>query len=138
MLYKILVVDDEDDLTWGIKRNLKNSGLELLVHCVNDGNSAFRYLSKNRYDLVITDIRMPGQDGFNVIDAARQRDPEVSIIVMTASGSVDIVEKVRMMQNLEVIEKPFEMQRLKQLVYKALFGKCISDETVIQHPDSGL
>jgi DNA-binding NtrC family response regulator len=138
MMYRILIVDDEDDLTWGIKRSLENSGLKLLVHCVNDGNAAFRYVSKNRYDLVITDIRMPGRDGFNVIAAARQKDPGVSIILMTAIGSVDVVEKVKTVKNLAYIEKPFEMHRLKQLVYKALFDKGISDETVVAQPASGI
>ena len=117
---KILIVDDEEDLTWGISRNLLNSGYNFDVHCAKDGDSAFEKLEKNTYDLVISDFRMPGCNGLELILDVRQRNPETEIILMTAYGSDEIKKKAEERGSFFYIEKPFEMNYLKHLVFEAL------------------
>lgn len=116
----ILVVDDEEDLTWGISRSLSNTKFNLTVHTASSGDEAVTLLSEQAFDLVISDFRMPGKNGLDLILYVRQRHPETRIILMTAYGSQDILRKAEERGSFFYIEKPFDMGYLKQLVFEAL------------------
>jgi len=121
----ILIVDDEEDLTWGISRNLSNSNYGLCVDCANDGDAALELIEGRRYDLVISDYRMPGRNGLQLMLDVRQRHPDTKIILMTAFGSNQVLRKAEERGSFFYIEKPFEMGYLKQLVFEALdLGDC--------------
>lgn len=121
----ILIVDDEDDLTWSISRSLrKHEGL-FDVSCVNSGEGALTVLRGRRIDLVISDIRMPHVDGLALIKYIRADYPKCQIIIMTAYGASQIQDEVNALGTVYFIEKPFEIRDLRKLIYKAL---AIADE----------
>jgi len=121
----ILIVDDEEDLTWSISRSLRRHDDIFDVTCVNSGDGALDVLRSRRIDLVVSDIRMPRVDGFALIREIHERHPKSQIIIMTAYGSAQIQDEVNSYGTVYYIEKPFEIRYLHKLIYEAL---AITDE----------
>lgn len=81
---KILIVNDEEDLTWSILRGLSKDKHRLEVFHANSGGQALDLLNKHAIDLLVTDLRMPGINGRELIQQVRSAYPRVKIILMTA------------------------------------------------------
>jgi len=116
----ILIVDDEEDLTWSISRHLSRNGSGLDVKCASSGNSALDILQGRRFDLIISDIRMPGISGLELLSRVSETYPEVKVIIMTAFGSEILEDQVQKLGTQYYIEKPFELRYLRKLVFEAL------------------
>ena len=82
MNIKILVVDDEADITTVLKRGLEKAGFE--VDGFTDPNEAAEKIVPGKYAMLITDIRMPGMNGFELYRRAKKRDQNVKVSFMTA------------------------------------------------------
>jgi DNA-binding NtrC family response regulator len=117
---RVLIVDDEEDLTWSISKKLSKEKDTLEVLCANSGNSALETLSKYRIDLVVTDLRMPGINGLQLLDRVKSQYPKTNVIVMTAYGSLEIEEALKKWDNTGYIEKPFEINELRKLIWMYL------------------
>lgn len=118
----ILVVDDEPALRAVIRRVLERAG-HAVLEAVNGAEGLTLYEAQ-RPDLVITDLMMPGGDGFAFLRDLRGVDPEVGVLVMTAShrlheGMLDLALKVGA---AATIEKPFRSEELLKIVSE-LLGK---------------
>ena len=115
---RVLVVDDEESIRLLVARTLA-SDCEADVETVGDGSSAITKLESGDFDLVITDLRMPGMDGLSVIRQVR-RHSEVPFIVMTAhSTEANAIEAL----NLGVtgyLTKPFRLERMVAFARRAL------------------
>jgi CheY-like chemotaxis protein len=116
----ILIVDDEEDIAWGISKNLAKTGLNLEIECVGTADEALAELNQKKFDLVVSDIRMPGRDGLELITDVRNNHPETKVIIMTAYGSPSTREQVEDLGGFFYIEKPFNVGYLKQIVFEAL------------------
>lgn len=116
----ILIVDDEEDLTWSLSRGLRKDEDIFEVICVNSGEEALAVLSSLRMDLVISDIRLPQMDGIALIKYIRATDPDCQIIMMTACGSDQIRDEAKALGTAYFIEKPFEIRFLRKLIYEAI------------------
>ena len=114
---KILIVDDEEDLTWSISKSLIRDNALLEVICVNSGDEAFKILETISIDLVISDIRMPGKSGLELLDQIEKKYPHIKMIIMTAYGSPAIERKIRNTKNAYYVEKPFDIHELKKLIF---------------------
>jgi CheY-like chemotaxis protein len=120
-LKRILVVDDEEDLTWSISKSLGKNDKFFEVICVNNGDSALAYLATRRVDLVISDVRMPGRDGLMLLRDIERDYPGTRVIIMTAHGSEDLRHQIALHDLTSYyLEKPFELHDLRQLIYEAL------------------
>ena len=117
---KILIVDDEEDLTWGLSRSLLKERALFQVTCANSGVDAMKHLKTERFDLVISDIQMPKMNGLQLILEIRKKYPGTKIIIMTAYGSPEMEEKVRRRGDFGYIEKPFEINNLKKLILETI------------------
>jgi CheY-like chemotaxis protein len=82
-LKKILLVDNEADITYALENGLENYGYS--IYSFNDSMLALNSYKSNFYDLVILDIKMPKMDGFELYNKIKERDPEVKICFLTAS-----------------------------------------------------
>lgn len=120
---KILIVDDEEDITWSIEKGLQKDKTLLNVFCTNNGSSALDIMSNCRMDLLVTDIRMPGVNGRQLFEQVRQKHPDLKIIVMTAFGSRDVNEWLNGLGIDRVIEKPFEISELRNLILSVVRAK---------------
>ena len=120
---RILIVDDEEDLTWSISRGLLKDQNAFEVVCANSGKSALNLLLKNKYDLLVTDIRMPGGNGLTLLKKANDLFPSTKVIVMTAYGSSEIKDVLDRTLMYGYIEKPFEFKDLRDLIFRCLNEK---------------
>ena len=117
---KILIVDDEEDLTWSISKGLSRDKDKLEVTCVNSGNTALDMLAHNHFDLMVTDIRMPGVSGLRLLREVREKYPATKVILMTAFGSLEMNELLKQAEMEAYIEKPFEFNDLRSLIYRCI------------------
>ncbi len=114
---RILIVDDEEDLTWSISKRISKDQNVLEVICANSGNRALKMLSEFKVDLIITDLRMPGINGLQLLNEIKVQYPHIQIIVMTAHGSIEVREALARWGKTGYIEKPFEINDLRKLIY---------------------
>lgn len=117
---RILIVDDEEDLTWSIARSLRKENEQYEIICVNSGEEALEVIRRFSLDLLITDIRMPGIDGLILLDHVNKFHPGMKVIVMTASDSAEIKNMISNDNEIFYIEKPFEITQLKKIIYQAV------------------
>ena len=102
---RILLVEDEQTIAVTLTDDLEAAGYEVR-HCP-DGKEGIAELQRRSYDVVITDVRLPGADGLQVLQAAKQARPDTEVIMMTAYATVDhAVEAMRKGAD-DYIQKPF-------------------------------
>ncbi len=123
---RILVVDDEAGL-----REFLSDSLELDQHQVvtaKDGLEAARLLDERGFDLVLTDLKMPGMGGIDLLRKLRAEQPEVEVIVMTAHGTVDNAVEAMKLGAFEYLQKPISgPDELRLLAARALERRGLRD-----------
>jgi len=126
---EILLVEDKDSLRQMLRLTLDNAGYSVDEAC--DGAEARKKLNSSRYGLVITDMKMPRADGLEVLRAAKSADPDTSVILLTAYGTVD--EAVLAMKEgaYEFVQKPVDSRHLLLLVEHALEESRLRAENVL-------
>jgi two-component system response regulator FlrC len=116
---RILVADDEEGI-----RSFVAEALEADGHAVEqavDGRDAARKLAERGFDLLITDLRMPGLDGMALLRRVRAEQPEVEALVLTAHGTVDSAVEAMKLGALDYVQKPIgSPAELRLLVSRAL------------------
>jgi CheY-like chemotaxis protein/predicted regulator of Ras-like GTPase activity (Roadblock/LC7/MglB family) len=120
---RVLVVDDEDDLTWSISKHLAKDRDKYELICVNSGKKALEVLSQLPVKLVISDIRMPEISGLELLSRVKDAYPTTKVIIMTAYGSSEVHEEANARGCFKYIEKPFEIADLRQLILEAIEEK---------------
>jgi CheY-like chemotaxis protein len=116
-------VDDEEDLTWSISKHLAKDKDKYELLAVNSAKEALKVLAKFPVDLVISDIRMPEMSGLDLLMEIRQNFPSTKVIIMTAYGSHEIQQQANDRGCFKYIEKPFEIQELRQLILNVVEEK---------------
>jgi len=110
----ILVVDDDEDILDLIERHLSNRGYEVLT--AYDGEQAISLLDQLKFDLVITDLKMPKFDGMEVLRKAKEKDPNIEVVILTGHGTMDsVVEALRDGGAFDYLQKP--LHNIKQLSF---------------------
>ncbi len=107
---RVLVVDDDDAMRRACARLLRREGHE--VHEAVDGAAALRLLEDNPVDLMLTDVRMPGLDGIELLRAARERWPALDVIVMTGFGTIENAVEAMRRGAADYVTKPFKKDEL--------------------------
>jgi two-component system chemotaxis response regulator CheB len=121
-LKKVLIVDDEETLTWSMARSLSKDKDNYEVLIANNGGEALNFLEKNKIDLVISDIRMPDINGLDLLVKIKKEYPQTKVIIMTAYGSADVQKEANQRGSLYYVEKPFEISDLRKIIID-LIGK---------------
>ncbi len=115
---RILIVDDDSSMRYSLNRMLEGQGF--LVSLAKNGTEALDRFQEEKPDLVIMDIRMPGQSGLEVLQEIKQRDPKALVILMTAFGTTETAIEAMKFGAFDYILKPFDVPRMKDLVDRAL------------------
>ncbi len=114
----LLFVDDEADLRGPTAERLSDRGYEVVQAA--SGEQALELLDQFAFDLIVTDFRLPGMDGTQLIDAARQRYPSIVAIVITGYGTVrDAVDAIKRGAS-DFITKPFHFDELMHVIQKSM------------------
>lgn len=114
----ILVVDDDKNIRYSLKRMFEDKGISVLTS--KNGKDALDMLDKQSPDLVVMDIMMPGMNGLQVLKEMQETSPKLLVIIMTAFGTTDTAIEAMRLGAYEYILKPFDVQKMWELVEKAL------------------
>jgi two-component system NtrC family response regulator len=122
----ILLVEDDSSACELGAYNLRKAGYE--VDAVADGEAALARFEPQRHALVITDLRMPGISGMELLDQLKQRAPQVPVIVVTAYGNVEVAVEAMKQGAEDFVGKPFNREHLLLAVGRALEARSLRDE----------
>jgi DNA-binding NtrC family response regulator len=123
---KILVVDDEQGLCAGIQEALRREGYQ--VDASIDAPAALKLAQERLYNLVISDIKMPGLTGLDLLTQIRAQQRDTLFILMTAFGTVESAVEAMKQGAYDYLPKPIDMKRLRALVQKALEFQAVMAE----------
>ncbi len=126
---KILVVDDEQSLREVLSIMLKRTGYA--VTSVADGEEAVELLTKEIFDLVITDLRMPKVDGMEVLKAAKSASPETVVLVITAFATADSAVEAMKQGAYDYLTKPFQVDEVQLIIRNALEKRRLTTENML-------
>ncbi len=124
---RILVVDDEANARTALAALLRDEGY--LVETAADGYKALPKLEEHEPDLILTDLRMPGLDGIELVRRARARDPECAAVVMTAYGAVESAVEAMREGASDYLGKPINFEELLIVLGRALERRRLRLET---------
>ncbi|MGH7830982.1 MAG: sigma-54-dependent transcriptional regulator, partial [Candidatus Binatia bacterium] len=123
---RILIVDDEENLTALFKRILQKEGYE--PHCACSGIEALEKLERESFDLVITDLKMPGMDGLELLQRGKAVHSAVPFVMLTAYGTIPSAVAAMREGAYDYLIKPVDTEELKLAVKKALELRRLSRE----------
>ena len=121
---RILIVEDEENLRRVVELQLRAAGFE--VESAASAESALRVA--DRAGLILTDLRLPGIDGLELIDALRRQNAQAPVIVMTAYGTVETAVEAMKRGAVDFLPKPFSMDHLTAVVAKAAEVRNLREE----------
>ena len=123
---RIAVLDDEPRMVDIIGMVLRREGYD--VQPFSEPAAALSALEKQPFDLLLTDLKMPGLDGVDVLTRARELDPELPVILITAHATLQTAVEAMRRGAFDYVEKPFDNTELKTLVKRALDVRRLSRE----------
>lgn len=114
---KILVADDEAMMRNLILKILETQGYQVTV--VSSGDEALEKLKTENYDLLMTDVKMPGMTGFDLLKQVKAEWPGMAVIIMTGYGDAYSVKEALLLGADEYLSKPFKSQEVTMIVERA-------------------
>jgi len=126
---KILIVEDERSMREVLKILLEGENYEVI--CATDGLEGLSYIDKDIFDLVITDIKMPKVDGFEVLTKVKDISPSTLVIMITAFGTTEAAIQAMELGAYDYINKPFKIDEIRLIIKKALEKKRLSEELLL-------
>jgi DNA-binding NtrC family response regulator len=114
---KALIVDDEELIRWSLQNALKNIGFKVELAC--DGNEALRLIESNEYDIVITDYKMPGLSGIELLEKIRDKHLKTKVILISAYLSHSTVKQANEFGAFRCVGKPFGMDDFLGVIREA-------------------
>src|SRR5687767_4320912 len=115
---RILVVDDQDMMRDSLAATLAREGHEIVA--ATDGPMAVTKFSAARFDLMITDLKMPKMTGIELLAEAKKTRPEMPVVLMTAFATVSTAVEAMKLGAYDYIQKPFDGDEIKHLVDRTL------------------
>jgi DNA-binding NtrC family response regulator len=126
---RILVVDDEAILRDAVAEALGRAGHA--VEAFDAGRSALDRLAAEPFDLVVTDLKMAGLDGLQVLEEAKRLAPDVPVVLVTAHGSVETAVRAMKRGAYDFLIKPFRLEELEALAARALEHRSLAVENEV-------
>ncbi|MHB9138741.1 MAG: sigma-54-dependent transcriptional regulator [Victivallaceae bacterium] len=121
----VLIVDDERNTRDAMARYLRP---KYEITMAEDGISGINLIERNDYDLILTDLRMPGADGMSVLEAALKKKNPPPCIVFTAYGSIESAVSAVKSGAFDFVTKPVNLDRLEIVINRALEAKMLKEE----------
>jgi Nif-specific regulatory protein len=123
---RILIADDHDALRRGLARGLAEAKHE--VEEASNGNQAIERLHESYFDVVLSDLKMGGSDGMDVLRTTRALHPTTAVILMTAFGSVNTAVEAMKIGAFDYVQKPFEIEEMEVKIEKALEMRRVKND----------
>ena len=113
----IWVVDDDESIRWVLERGLSENGIE--VETFDSANKVIKKLETENPSLILTDIKMPGKSGIDLLDEVKELRPEIPIIIMTAHSDLESAVESYEHGAWEYLPKPFDIEEAVSMVQRA-------------------
>jgi CheY-like chemotaxis protein len=134
----VLVVDDEEKIVFFLRESLEELGQQFKVATARSAEEALDKIDDQPYDLVISDLCMPGIDGLQLLETIKERSPGTRFILMTAYGSDEVETRAQSLEAYKYITKPFHVSDLLTVARQALdepatsrdFSPSLADQQV--------
>jgi len=123
---RILVADDHDSLRRGVARALTDARHQ--VDEAPNGNIAIEKLHEGQYDVILSDLKMGGSDGMDVLRTAKALHPTTAVILMTAFGSINTAVEAMKIGAFDYVQKPFEIEEMELKIEKAIEHRRLKHE----------
>jgi DNA-binding response OmpR family regulator len=114
MMRRMLVVDDEETIRWALRELFLQDGWE--VHCAADAEQAARLMADKTFDYVVTDLRLPGASGVELVREVRRRNPGAGVTVLTGYGSLESAVEALRLGAWDYVSKPCRLAALKERI----------------------
>ena len=134
-LCRVLVVDDEESIREFFEIMLKREGYDVVTAA--NGVEGVERLKKDRFDLVISDIQMPEMSGMDLLQAAKEIDPELVVIMVTAFGSTETAVEAMKLGAYDYLQKPFKIDEVKIIIRQALEKRSLRMENAVLKRELG-
>jgi DNA-binding NtrC family response regulator len=125
----ILIIEDKDSMRDMLTQTLEAEGYQVIS--AKDGSEGIRKLSDEQIGLVLTDLKLPKKDGFDVLRAVKQETPLLPVIVMTAFGTIETAVKAVKEGAYDFLTKPFDTDHLLVLIRRALDATRLAAENIL-------
>ncbi len=121
---RVLIIDDEESICWGLTQLCEQMSLE--AHSVSTAEKGLALLEELQFDLIISDVRLPGKDGISAIQAYKNSEPDAPVLIITAFG--DLETAIDAIQNgaFEYIVKPFELDKVRSIIRQAIATRSLT------------
>jgi DNA-binding NtrC family response regulator len=123
---EILLVEDDKSLAIPLSDSLRDQGHR--VTTLHEGPAALAWLAEHRCDLLVTDVRLPGADGIQVLERARNQDPPAACLVMTGYATVEQAVAAMKLGAMSYLQKPFPIEALLSLAAQAAEVRAMQTE----------
>ena len=123
---RILVVDDEEMIRDLLKETFHRKGYE--IETAENGKDAIDRLDAQRFDLLVTDLRLPDLSGMKILTESKKKSPELGVIMITGYGSIKNAVKAMKQGAFDYITKPFDLDEIEMVVDKYFQYQHLVDE----------
>ncbi|HLP26211.1 MAG TPA: response regulator, partial [Acidobacteriota bacterium] len=130
MVPSVLIVDDEKHTREGLQQALQDNYDVSVAASADEG---FNLMDAQEFDVIVTDLRMPGKSGLKVIDKALTLGNKPAVIMMTAYGSIDSAVEAMKRGAVDFLTKPVNIERLEILIQRALKTRTLEVEVKQLH-----
>jgi putative PEP-CTERM system response regulator len=131
----ILVIEDKDSMQKMLTATLESEGYE--VESASDGSTGVEKARDKRYDIVLTDLKLPKVDGLGVLSEVKEIDPDTSVIMMTAYGTIENAVQAMKMGAFDFLTKPFDTDHLSVIIKRALETRRLMAENTLLREELG-
>ncbi|HSD63795.1 MAG TPA: sigma-54 dependent transcriptional regulator [Ignavibacteriaceae bacterium] len=133
---KLLIIDDDESLSEALRLVLSKAGYEVFI--ADSAEAALDLIEKNKVDLILSDLKLPGMSGIDLLTRVKLLDEDLPFVIMTAYDESTSTIKAMQHGAYDYIEKPLDVERLKTIIKRALEGKKISSHLSVSiSKDSG-
>jgi two-component system response regulator HydG len=123
---RILVAEDDPEMLSLVTEHLQEQGYAVVG--ASRGGEAVALLRGGEFDLLLTDLRMPDVDGMEVLQAAKERQPDLPVVLITAFGTIETAIQAIRRGAYDYVTKPFALEEISLLVHKALEDRRLREE----------
>jgi len=123
MSMKILAIDDEPHMLKLLERIITEK-TSYVITTLNNSLEIENVLNQNQFDLIISDLKMPGNDGLDILQMVKEKNRPEEVILITAFGSMDSATKAISMGAFDYITKPFKKEQIIHTIDRAMNCHC--------------
>ena len=117
---RLLIVDDEVDMLEGLRRMLSYELEDIEITTASEARQALRWVRQAPFDLALVDVQMPEINGIELLEDLKKEDPRLTIIMMTAYGTIEVAVKAMKLGAYDFITKPFDKEALLRVLNKGM------------------